>query len=251
MIFVRSSYTRLTVLWRLLVLWSSWSNREFHEERGARGPVGSRASQGVNYARKQYYRTNYRTGERNSVKCRAAHYQPLPRECARDINYLGGDGQLAGFKGDHCPFSSPFLPSSLFFFFSISFFFLILFPRFSRFIANRGRSFDRDSQPIGKFFFDRGCASVIMSNNKSNQRCSCSTFAIIIEIEIERSIRVFDWINDRAGWKFYRCLNLVVVSSFKFLIEWKICRNLMNFWLIIIDRRLRLLGFSESQWFLQ
>lgn len=82
MIFVRSSYTRLTVLWRLLVLWSSWSNREFHEERGARGPVGSRASQGVNYARKQYYRTNYRTGERNSVKCRAAHYQPLPRECA-------------------------------------------------------------------------------------------------------------------------------------------------------------------------
>lgn len=104
----------------------------------------------------------------------------------RDINYLGGDGQLAGFKGDHCPFSSPFLPSSLFFFFSISFFFLILFPRFSRFIANRGRSFDRDSQPIGKFFFDRVCASVIIPSNKSNQRCSCSTFAIIIEIEIRR-----------------------------------------------------------------
>lgn len=27
------------VVWRLLVLWSSWSNREFHEEKGVRGPV--------------------------------------------------------------------------------------------------------------------------------------------------------------------------------------------------------------------
>lgn len=93
---------------------------------------GSRASQGVNYARKQYYRTNYRTGERNSVKCRAAHYQPpLPRECTpRYINYLGGwpIGQIQRETAvlSLLPFS---LPSTL-----SSFSFLSLFFQFFNFI---------------------------------------------------------------------------------------------------------------------
>lgn len=208
MIFVRSSYTRLTVLWRLLVLWSSWSNREFHEERGARGPVGSRASQGVNYARKQYYRTNYRTGERNSVKCRAAHYQPLPRECAPRYKLFRRGWPIGRIQRGPLSFLFSFFALFFILFLFNFFFFLILFPRFSRFIANRGRSFDRDSQPIGKFFFDRGCASVIIPSNKSNQRCSCSTFAIIIEIEIRREKHPRFWLDQWSS-------RLKILSVFK------------------------------------
>lgn len=103
-------------------------SRISRREGGTR--AGSRASQGVNYARKQYYRTNYRTGERNSVKCRAAHYQPpLPRECTpRYINYLGGwpIGQIQR----ETTVLSPLLFPPLYFFF----FFFFLFFQFFNFI---------------------------------------------------------------------------------------------------------------------
>lgn len=187
-------------------------SRISRREGGTR--AGSRASQGVNYARKQYYRTNYRTGERNSVKCRAAHYQPpLPRECTpRYINYLGGwpIGQIQR----ETTVLSPLLFSPLYFFF----FFFFLFFQFFNFIpllprvsavlsaSNRGRSFDRDFQPIGKFFFDRTCT---LLSSKSNQVVLLGIYNYwnlvieifnywIIEIQTEehpRLVSMSQWLN--------------------------------------------------------
>ena len=168
-------YTRVTMLWRLLVLWSNWSNREFHERREGTG-TGSRASQGVNYARKQYYRTNYRTGERNSVKCRAdgaAHYQPLPRKCTARYKLFRRMANWPDSKGTIVP---PSLPPSL------PSFFLVFFPpflpfqfystffhttRFNPFTADRGRSFDRDFHRPGKNIFP----SCILLRAKLNTTC--------------------------------------------------------------------------------
>lgn len=147
-IFVRQRYTRVTTLWRLLALWEQLEQSRILREqrgyggRGALGGFGSRASQGVNYARKQYYRTNYRTGERNSVKCRADATGPLITSLfhvnvLHDINYLGGwpIGRIQ--KGTSvCFFKFYTVPPCV---------------ALKPFILNRGRCFDRDFRTFDIF----------------------------------------------------------------------------------------------------
>lgn len=190
------------VVWRLLVLWSSWSNREFHEEKGGTR-AGSRASQGVNYARKQYYRTNYRTGERNSVKCRAAHYQPLPRECTPRYKLFRRMANWPDSKGNHCPFFSffSFFPLFLFLlFFSI---FLILFPffpfstRFCRFIRWIGdEALTEIFNRLENFFSIVGTCALLPS--KSNQVVLPTWYFLLSKYRETSAFSVWfwAWIND-------------------------------------------------------